>query len=159
MRSNIANFHADQAVDIAAENLLAKALRDLADGNRSRADAYIEKALRLPDSQQREGPAAQGAAHLMVFSAIVDEVEMADPGDSAWLDRALVVLDECGELAALDLKDALQSVASDYGLERARSKSESERRSARTTTRRRSLSSLRRAEPRCEKWFSNASMR
>jgi len=122
VRSNIAKFQADQAVDIAADNLLAKALRDLADGNRSRADAYIEKAMRLPDSRQRGGPAAQGAAHLMVFSAIVDEVELADPGDSSWLDRALIVLDECGELAALDLKDALQSVASDYDLERGEKK-------------------------------------
>lgn len=117
VRANLANFAADQAVDNAADNLLAKALRDRADGNHDRADAYIEKALRLPDSPQRGGPAAQEAANLMLYSAVVDEVEVADPGDSSWLDRALIVLDECGELAALDLKNTLKAVASGYGLE------------------------------------------
>jgi hypothetical protein len=115
--SNLANFDSDQTVDIAADNLLAKALRDLEAGNHDRADAYLQKALRLPDSPLRGGSAAQAAAHLMLFSAVVDEVEIADPGDSSWLDRALVVLDECGELAALDLKGSLKAVASDYGLE------------------------------------------
>jgi len=117
VKSNLEFFDSNHAIEEAADNLLLKARRDLIAGNRARADAYIEKALRLPVNQLTEAPAAQSSVHMMLFMMISDAVESAEEGDTGWLDRALAVLDECEPLAALELQSVLKSVASDYRLE------------------------------------------
>jgi hypothetical protein len=121
MRSNLEFFGSNHAVEEAADNLLLKARRDLVDQNPVRAEAYIEKALRLPVNQLTESPAAQSSAHMMLFMMICDEVESAVEEDASWLDRALSVASTCGPLARLDLLGVLKSVASDYRLEAAES--------------------------------------
>lgn len=116
VQSARAGFAEGDVLVEAADNLLDKALRDLVQGNLSRAEAYIERAARLPVSAFHEMEAGRISAHLMLYAAVGDEAEESGPGDSQWLDAALSTLEQCGELAALDLKVLLKAVAMDYEL-------------------------------------------
>ena len=116
LKSVRAGFAEGDVLVEAADNLLDKALRDLVEGNLDRAEAYIERAAKLPVSPFHEMEAGRISAHLMLFSAVTDEAEDSDAGDSLWLDAALAALEQCGELAALDLKVLLGAAAMDYDL-------------------------------------------
>jgi hypothetical protein len=122
LQSVRAGFAEGDVLVEAADNLLDKALRDLVQGNSNRAEAYIDRAARLPVSAFHEMEAGRISAHLMLFSAVTDEAEDSGPGESEWLDAALTTLEQCGELAALDLKILLKATAMDYELSPAEKK-------------------------------------
>src|SRR5437870_3944272 len=67
VRSNLAVNAESLATARAAENLLAKARRDLALGRDERAASFIDRALRLPFNEMTEAPAAASEAHMMLF--------------------------------------------------------------------------------------------
>ncbi|UUZ58265.1 hypothetical protein [Nocardioides sp. B-3] len=99
-----------------ATNLLSKASRALDDGDLNRAKAFIDRAVRLPyDHHELAAPAAR-AAHMELFCLVTDTLEECEPGDSRWLDAALVVLSTADDAAGFDLRDVLMAIDQDYEL-------------------------------------------
>jgi hypothetical protein len=94
----------------AATNLLIKAMRSLANGDPSRAQAFVERAVSLPfDEHERWSPAA-AAGEQLLYDAVTDAVEESPEDDSAWLDAALHTLSHVGPHAAPVLREVLRSV-------------------------------------------------
>lgn len=116
VRSNLECSAQSRATAQAAENLLAKARRDLAAGKAERAGSYIDRALRLPFDEMNEAPAASSTAHMMLFSGIAEAVEDSIEDDHAWLGAAEATLRQCGEHAREDLLEILQVLDQDYSL-------------------------------------------
>jgi hypothetical protein len=106
--------------DAAASNLIAKALRALADGDDPRADLVIARATRLPYNVYEEYWPGLWAASMTLFDAVVDAMEESD--DEAWLHAAFVVLDRSEPVAAQMLEEVLRIVRQDYGLSRSEHK-------------------------------------
>lgn len=101
--------------DIAA-NLLAKAVLAVRSGDRERARRYVERAARLPfDRHEDEHPLA-AEAHMMVFNAVIDELEGCDQGDTGWLDAALIVLQAADGTLRCELRDVLRVVDEEYDI-------------------------------------------
>lgn len=100
----------------AANNLLVKAMRSLATGDRARAEALVDRAISLPfDEHERWSPAA-AAGEQLLYNAVTDAVEDADADDPAWLDAALHVLGGTGPHAGPLLGHVLESVRNVYDL-------------------------------------------
>jgi hypothetical protein len=116
VRSNLAWSEESHATSQAAENLLAKARRDLAAGEVERAGSFIDRALRLPFNEMTEAPAALSQAHLMLFSSVSDAFEDSAEDDQAWLDAAEATLRQCGGPAREDLLEILRVLDHDYSL-------------------------------------------
>lgn len=108
--------HQSGAVQEAAENLLAKALRHLSRDDGPRATAIIERALALPFDEHEEVQPALWQAHMLLFDLVSEAAETSDDEDSAWLDAALAALDAAPAVAAAELKAVLATMASDYHL-------------------------------------------
>lgn len=105
-----------RALHYGASNLLDKALRWWEE-DRARALRYVDQAVALPYDPHEESYPAALAAHLVLFEAVTDELEAASLGDSRWLDAALAVLRATTNSARFDLRDVLQTVDHDFGLE------------------------------------------
>lgn len=101
--------------DIAA-NLLAKAVRAVQSNDRKRARRYVERAARLPfDRHEQEHPLA-GEAHMLLYNAVVDELEVCDGDDSRWLDAALQVMAVADDAVRCELRDVLRVVDKEYDI-------------------------------------------
>lgn len=105
-----------QGLTEAATNLLVKAMRSLASGDRAKAQAFVERAVSLPfDEHEEWSPAAAAGEHLL-YDAVTDAVEESAADDSAWLDAALHTLRTAGPRAALVMRQVVGSVPEAYEL-------------------------------------------
>ena len=118
MRSNLLHLSENQAVSNAADNLLVKATRAIASGDRSRAERYVDRALELPWDQMAEAEAAPQAAHMALYRMVTGAIQRSDEGDQSWLDAAEARIPRCGVHAREDLLEVLRVVANDYQVDR-----------------------------------------
>lgn len=108
-----------QACQQGADNLLANALRRLAAGDEAGAARLVERAARLPyDSYEDAAPAAV-AAHMLLFTAVMVELESSDENDSTWLDAALALLPAATERDRFEMRDTLVPLRQDFDLTKA----------------------------------------
>ena len=107
-----------QALSTSARNLLTKARRALTSGDRSRAVAYVDRAVALPYDQHEDVRPAAREAHMQLFMAVTDALEASAVDDSRWLDAALEVMSFADDRARFVLRDVLDAVAGDYQIER-----------------------------------------
>ncbi len=74
-----------------AENLLTKAIRALAAGDDQRAERLMQRAAQMPyDDREEEFPGV-GAASMLVYLLISDQLEACGEEDATWLDVVLRV--------------------------------------------------------------------
>lgn len=99
-----------------ATNLLVKAGRRLAAGDRATARGFVDRAVALPFDEHEEWRPAASSGEYLLFSAVTDALEESEADDSAWLDAALEVLAGAGPLAAPVLGEVLWSIPSSYEL-------------------------------------------
>lgn len=101
----------------AADNLLAKADRALADGDLERAGHFVDRAVALNyDEHERTAPAAF-AASMMLFNAVTDSLESSGEGDSRWLVAALEALSSASGWGQSEMRHMLLVVRQDYVIE------------------------------------------
>jgi hypothetical protein len=111
-----------QAGMAAAENLLTKADRALGRGELDRARHFVARAAALNyDDHEKTAPAAR-TVHMMLFNAVVDELEDADRGDSQWLEAAEAALAASDAWGRSELRHILHLVSGDYVIERKESR-------------------------------------
>ena len=102
------------ASQLAADNLLAKALRAIEAGDHERASGYIQRAVALPfDEHEQEYPGLT-SAHLRLFMMVADTMDECLEDDTVWLDAALDVLGSAADEARLELRDVLSDIDQDY---------------------------------------------
>lgn len=99
----------------AEENLLGKARR-VWRTDRERGLAYVERAACLPFDEVEEAAPAALAAHLMLFSDVVDTLECSPPADSRWLDAALDLLQTATPDAQAVIRRVLAPIDQDYDM-------------------------------------------
>ena len=101
----------------AADNLLAKADRALAEGDELRAARYVDRAVALNyDDHEQTAPAAF-AASMMLFNAVIDALEGSSEGDSRWLDAAVEALSSTIGWGQSEMRHLLLVVRKDYVVE------------------------------------------
>jgi hypothetical protein len=100
----------------AALNLLNKALDALEHGDRVRATRLVERAARLPFDDHEEVRPGWFQAHMLLFDAVSDAAEEAEPGDARWLDAALGATEGAGDDGLADMLDVLRTIDHDYGV-------------------------------------------
>lgn len=101
----------------AADNLLAKADRALADGDLERAGHFVDRAVALNyDRHEQTAPAAY-AASMMLFSAVTDALERSAEGDGRWLDAAVEAMSSARGWAQSEMRHVLLVVRQDYVIE------------------------------------------
>jgi hypothetical protein len=93
----------------AAENLLNKAVRRLAGDDRDGARKLVERALALPYDDFEDLHPCLWGAHMLLFTAIADELESSPDGDSGWLDRSAAALEAAGPVAAEEVRSCLRA--------------------------------------------------
>ena len=106
------------ALSTSARNLLSKARRALMCGDRSRAVAYVDRAVALSYDQHEDVRPAAREAHMQLFTVVTDALEGSAVDDSHWLDAALDVMTFADDKARYVLRDVLDAVASDYHIDR-----------------------------------------
>lgn len=110
LASNAIDMELGLATSRAADNLLTKAIRRLADGDHDGARGFVERALKLPRDDHDDIDPAPWAAHMTLFNALVDDVEGSPEGDDAWLGRAEQVLREAAPVAAAEVRAVLRTM-------------------------------------------------
>lgn len=101
----------------AADNLLAKADRALADGDLERAGNFVDRAVTLNyDEHEQTAPAAY-AASMMLFNAVTDALERSPEGDSRWLEAAVQALSSASGWGQSEMRHMLLVVHQDYVIE------------------------------------------
>lgn len=101
----------------AADNLLAKADRALADGDLERAGNFVDRAVTLNyDEHEQTAPAAY-AASMMLFNAVTDALERSPEGDSRWLEAAVQALSSASGWRQSEMRHMLLVVRQDYVIE------------------------------------------
>lgn len=102
---------------MAAENLLVKAERALAEGDLERMNHFVDRATKLNyDEHERTAPAAF-AASTMLFGAVVDALERSGEGDSTWLDAAVEALASSDGWGQSAMRHTLVVISQDYVVE------------------------------------------
>ena len=94
----------------AADNLLAKALRDWR-SDRARAMRYVDRAVKLPFDDHEQHVPVLAAAGMILYEQLVDEVEAGD--DDAWLHDAVAILEKDGP-ARFVLAEQLRVISEDW---------------------------------------------
>lgn len=107
----------------AAENLLTKAERALADGDRERASHLIGRAAALNYDEHEETAPAAFAASMMLFNAVTDALERSSEGDSRWLEAAVKSLSSTNGWGQSELRRILLVIRQDYAVEPEESRS------------------------------------
>lgn len=99
-----------------ASNLLDKAVRSLAQGDRDRCISLVDRAARLPfDDHEQAAPAAL-AGHMLLFSAITDVLEHSGEDDSTWADAVAAVAATSPVEVQQELRHVLAAIVQDYHL-------------------------------------------
>ena len=101
----------------AAENLLTKAERALADGDLERATYLIGRATALNYDDHEETTPAAFAASVMLFGAVTDALERSSEGDSRWLRAAVTALSSATGWGQSELRRTLLVIRQDYAVE------------------------------------------
>lgn len=107
-----------QASWTAADNLLTKAARSLAEGDDDRAARLVQRAVSLPYDILEDGAPAAVAVTMMVFSEVVDALEECAEDDERWLDAALDVIDSGGDVARSAMRGVLADIRQDFEISR-----------------------------------------
>jgi hypothetical protein len=101
----------------AADNLLVKADRVLAEGDLERSAHLIRRAATLNyDDHEGTAPAAF-AVSMMLFNAVTDALERSDEGDSRWLDAAVEAMSTASGWGHSEMGRVLAVVRQDYVIE------------------------------------------
>jgi hypothetical protein len=117
VRSNLGQRQFGQVSYLAARNLLIKAARAVAAGDRQRATRYVDRATDLPfDDEERANPAVF-EAHMHLYEIVTDAVDTCAVDCSCWLDAAEAALTTCGGHAREDLLETLAAVDQEYRLQ------------------------------------------
>lgn len=116
LASGLALAPISAALSVGAENLLSKATRALHDGDLERATAMVLRAASLPFDEHEEVAPAAMAAHMQLFSLVVDTLEECTEADRRWLDLALDVLVSANEHGRCTMRDVLAEIDQDYRL-------------------------------------------
>ena len=103
--------------DLAAGNLVTKALQALAAGDDDRAEQMITRATRLPYDRSEQWWPVLNAASMALFDAVVDAMEESDDDD--WLRAAFELLDSVDPVVAETMDQILRIVRQDYPLHHA----------------------------------------
>lgn len=106
----------DDPKHLGAENLVAKAVARLHEGDESRARRSADQAAALGWHELEESPYGAFAARGVLFDEITDSLEAGEPSDWAWRDACLEILGDASELETLVLCDLLVSILNDYDL-------------------------------------------
>jgi hypothetical protein len=101
----------------AADNLLTKADRALADGDPERAGHFIDRAAALNYDDHEQTTPAAFAASMMLFSAVTDSLERSREGNSRWLEAAVIALSSTGGWGQSEMRHTLLVVRQDYVVE------------------------------------------
>ena len=98
----------------AADNLLVKADRALAEGDLDRSANLVRRAATLNyDDHEGTAPAAF-AVSMMLFNAVTDELERSDEGDARWLDAAVEAMSTATGWGQSEMGRVLAVVRQDY---------------------------------------------
>ena len=108
-------FELRLANDRAAENLVTKARR-LWHDDHQRALEYVRRALRVPPNVPDDTIPAVKAAHMMVFMAVVNDLEGSGPADTAWLEAALAVIESGPAKVQAVVRSVVKDIDQDYDL-------------------------------------------
>lgn len=100
----------------AAINLLTKAARCLAAGDRADALRFVDRAVALPFDDHEECSPAAAAGQQLVYNAVTDAVEESPSDDPTWLDAALAALAGAGLEGGAVLKEVLRDILPVYDL-------------------------------------------
>ena len=106
----------------AAENLLAKAERALAERDQERARQFVHRAAALRYDAHEETAPAAFVAGMMLFDAVVDTLEDSPEGDSRWLDAAVEALSSAEGWGRSELRHVLLVVLQEYDVGRGESR-------------------------------------
>lgn len=106
-----------RAALIAAENLLAKADRALADGDPRRAGRFVNRAAALHYDEHEQTAPAAFAASMILFTAVTDTLECSREGNSRWLDAAVEALSCCDGWGQSEMRHTLTVIRQDYVIE------------------------------------------
>ena len=101
----------------AAENLLTKAERALADGDLERASHLVGRATALDYDDHEETTPAAFAASVMLFGAVTDALERSSEGDSRWLGAAVTALTTATGWGQSELRRTLLDIRQNYAVE------------------------------------------
>lgn len=95
---------------LAADNLVQKAVTALEDGDRERALRYAARAARLPfDDFEERAPVAISAG-MMLYSTVSDAEETSAVDDTRWLDAALAVLGTADHRGRVEMRTVLDAI-------------------------------------------------
>ncbi len=114
--SNLVAQRFSQASAAAAENLLDKALRSLAEGDEVRANVLITRAVSLPFDEHEEVRPGRWAAHMMLYLALSEAVDESYEDDDTWFDAALAGWDEAGRDVVVEFASSMASLRSEEAL-------------------------------------------
>ncbi|GAB6902952.1 hypothetical protein [Kineosporia succinea] len=106
-----------EAMQAAAGNLLVKAADRLRDGDEAGARGFVERALHLPYDEFEDIRPAVWWLQMEVSAQFGDEIEIAEVGDTGWLDRAARLLSETTDpTVTAVVRTALNEIGADYQL-------------------------------------------
>lgn len=108
--------HYDDPKLLAAENLVAKAVRRLHDGDEGRARQAVERVVGLGWFELEESPYGVFSARVVLFDEMTDALEGDDLDDWAWRDACLAMLNDADDIEAQVLRDPLAAIVNDYDL-------------------------------------------
>ena len=74
-----------------AENLLTKATRALGSGDAERAEQLMQRAAQMPYDEREEESPGVGAASMLVYHLVSEQLEASEYDDTTWLDVVLEV--------------------------------------------------------------------
>lgn len=95
---------------MAADNLVRKAVTALAGGDRGRALRYLARAAQLPyDDFEERAPVAISAG-MTLYSAISDAEEASAVDDTRWLDAALAALGTADHRGRVEIRSVLDAI-------------------------------------------------
>lgn len=95
---------------LAADNLVRKAINALGHGDQDRATRYAARAVRLPfDDHEERAPAAM-AAGMELFTTVSDAEESSAMDDTRWLDAALATLETADHRGRVEMRSVLDAM-------------------------------------------------
>lgn len=100
----------------AAEALLERALAAW-DEDHERALEFVRRAVRLPFDPHEESWPAGLAGGMLIFNAVIDELEDCPEDDDTWLAAAEMVLADPLATGRSELRHVLSVVVNDYNIE------------------------------------------
>lgn len=95
---------------MAADNLVRKAVAALEDGDRGRALRYLTRAVQLPFNEREMMAPVAVSAGMELHSAVSDAEESSAEDDTRWLDAALTALDNADHRGRVEMRSVLDAI-------------------------------------------------